>query len=571
MTGIKRTDNMTEESRAEDFIADAERHNEWWSEGVGRDLAEATKRTPRSDFHKVLKAVHEQDEKGTESLVYPIYGSTGIGKTTLLYQLVAALISTTEFPSRDTEFDIVSSVSPRQILYVPLEASLYNLERPGEGIKRLKQVVDYFHTHIAPRNGRKYILLDDVDILNLDESGKETLLEFVSEDTYLFLTGIVDSQVDLRYEAGADDVDHIERPWGVLPMKFVDTIGHPEDEGGLSVSFSTEFREELESFRSDRLPGPNPIKDVREGLNLRSSGFDLQPAIESLNSLYFDSFGPSQRDDLHDAARDYLRKGGTLHRTADTPVRNEIVRSHFLLYLYKGLAKYGSIQNPENLHRLSSIAASQAGEELKYTEISDRIGVDRRTVDSYLDVLDDGIAVTESHDYSLRRHRRTRLYLRNPRHVVLLSQRQEHFGFEEYTQQNVLNHEFEYKLARTGAFDHAMRLSFSVGAYDVEYCPTDVGVVDYVLHRDGKVLPFVLSYHPHTESAEQIAAEFDPSDGQHTEDGSEDLRDLDYEAPYRFIITDSVPKQARESGSLVVDEGDVSICYLPYWLFLLIC
>jgi len=562
---------MSEESRAEDFIADAERHNLWWSEGIGRDLEDVIDRTPRSDFHEVLRAVHERDEEGTNSLVYPIYGPTGIGKTTLLYQLVGALIETSRFPPKDPGFDIVSSVSPRQILYIPLEDSLYHLERPAEGIERLKQVVDYFDTHIAPRQGRKYILLDDVDTLNLNESEKETLLEFVNEDTYLFLTGIVRDQVNLEEESKADEIDHIENPWGVLPMKFVDTIGHPEEDGGLSVDFSAEFRDQLESFRSDRLSGPNPIQDVRDGFNLKSSDFGIESAIESLNSLYFDSFDPSKRDNLHDAARDYLRKGGTLHQTDNASVRNELVRSHFLLYLYKGLAKYGSIQNPENLHRLSSIAASQAGNELKYTEISDRIGVDRRTVDSYLDVLDDGIAVTESHDYSLRRHRRTRLYLRNPRHVVLLSQRQEHFGFEGYTQQNVLNHEFEYKLARTVAFDHAMRLAFSVKAYDVEYCPTDAGLIDYILHRDGKVLPFILSYHPHTESAEQIATEFDPSVGQHTEGGSEDLLDLDYEAPYRFIITDSVPKKILEKESLVVKKDDMNICYLPYWLFLLIC
>jgi predicted AAA+ superfamily ATPase len=571
MIGRISIDNMTEESRAEDFIADAERHNEWWSEGVGQDLEEATNLTPRSDFHKVLEAVHEQDKKGTDNLVYPIYGSTGIGKTTLLYQLIAALIGTTEFPPKDPEFDIVSSTSPRQILYLPLEESQYHLERPNEGIERLKQVIDYFYTHIAPRHGRKYILLDDVDILNLDENEKETLLEFVNEDTYLFLTGIVRDQVNLRELTKADKIDHVERPWGVLPMKFVDTIGHPEDEGGLNVDFNHEFREQLESLRSDRRSGPNPIKDVRRELNLKSSDTGIDSAIESLNSLYFDFFDSSERDDLHDAARDYLRKGGTLHQTDRSSVRNEIVRSHFLLYLYKGLAKYGSIQNPENLHRLSSIAASQGGEELQYTEISDRIGVDRRTVDSYLDILDDGIAVTESHDYSLRRHRRTRLYLRNPRHVVLLSQRQEHFGFEEYSQQNDLNFDFEYKLARTVAFDHAMRLSFAVKAYEVEYCPTDAGLVDYVLHREGKVLPFILSYHPHTESAEQIATEFDPSVGQHTEDDSEDLRELDYEAPYRFIITDSLPKEVRENGSLVIEKDDVSICYLPFWLFLLIC
>ncbi|WP_440992071.1 DUF4143 domain-containing protein [Haloarchaeobius baliensis] len=562
---------MTEESRAEDFIADAERHNEWWSEGVGQDLEEAVDLTPRSDFHKILEAVHKHDEKGTDNLVYPIYGSTGIGKTTLLYQLVAALIGTTEFPPKDPEFDIVSSISPRQILYLPLEASQYHLERPGEGIERLKQVIDYFYSHIAPRHGTKYILIDDVDILNLDENEKETLLEFVNEDTYLFLTGIVKEQVNLRELTKADKIDHVERPWGVLPMKFVDTIGHPEEEGGLSVDFNHEFREELESLRSDRIAGPHPIKDVRRGLNLKSSDTSIDSAIDSLNSLYFEFFNPSERDDFHDAARDYLRKGGTLHQTDDSSIRNEIVRSHFLLYLYKGLAKYGSIQNPENLHRLSSIAASQGGEELQYTEISNRIGVDRRTVDSYLGILDDGIAVTESHDYSLRRHRRTRLYLRNPRHVVLLSQRQEHFGFEEYSQQNDLNFDFEYKLARTVAFDHAMRLSFAVKAYEVEYCPTDAGLVDYVLHREGKVLPFILSYHPHTESAEQIATEFDPGVGQHTEDDSEDLRDLDYEAPYRFIITDSLPKEVRENGSLVVEKNDVNICYLPFWLFLLIC
>ncbi len=562
---------MTEESRAEDFISDAERHNEWWSEGIGRDIEEATDLTPRSDFHKVLQAVNRHSKKGTDNLVYPIYGSTGIGKTTLLYQLVAALIGTTEFPPKDPEFDIISSSSPRQILYLPLEESQYHLERPNEGIKRLKQVIDYFYSHIAPRHGRKYIFLDNVDILNLDKNGKETLLELINEDTYLFLTGIVSEQVNLRELTKADKIDHVERPWGVLPMKFIDIIGHPENEGGLTVDFNHGFREQVESLRSDRISGPNPIKDVRRGLNLKSSDTNIDSAIKSLNLLYFDCFDSSERDDLHDAASDYLRKGGSLHQTNHSSVRNEIVRSHFLLYLYKGLAKYGSIQNPENLHRLSSIAASQGGKELKYTEISDRIGVDRRTVDSYLDLLDDGIAVTESHDYSLRRYRRTRLYLRNPRHVVLLSQRQEHYGFKEYNQQNDLNFDFEYKLARTVAFDHAMRLSFAVKAYEVEYCQTDSGLVDYILHREGKVLPFILSYHPHTESAEQIATEFDPSVGQHTKHDSEELREFEYEAAYRFIVTDSLPKKVRKKRSLVVKKDYVKICYLPFWLFLLIC
>jgi len=218
--------------------------------------------------------------------------------------------------------------------------------------------------------------------------------------------------------------------------------------------------------------------------------------VPDLEELYFEHFSTDERDELHKTARMYLRTGGTLHRTDDSTVRNELTRSQFLLYLYKELADYESIQKPENLHKLSSIAASQAGEELRYTDISDRIRADRRTVASYLKALNDGIAVSESHDYSLRRYRRTRLYLRNPRHVVLLPQRREHDGFEEYDHQNVLNHEFEHKLTRTVAFDHAKRLAFTTGAYGVEYCKTDSGLVDYVLHREGTVLPFVLSYHP---------------------------------------------------------------------------
>jgi len=186
-------------------------------------------------------------------------------------------------------------------------------------------------------------------------------------------------------------------------------------------------------------------------------------------------------------------------------------------------------------------------------------------------VLDEGISVTESHDYTLRRYRRTRLYLRNPRHLTLLSQRQEHHGFEAYERQDTLNHEFEYKLARTVAFDHAKRLAFNVGAYDVEYTETESGLVDYILHRNGHVLPFILSYHPHTGNAETIAEEFTPESGQHTESDSEELQEFNYQAPYRFVITDSLPKSVAESESLVTQRGETRICYLPFWLFLLIC
>ncbi|ELY39879.1 AAA family ATPase [Natronorubrum tibetense] len=553
---------------AEEFIDDAEHHNQWWSDGTSPELSHATDLTPRSDFHRVLKRTNIHYTDDVESLVYAIHGQTGIGKTTLLHQLVAALLDTTEFPRQNQDLELTSALSPRQILYLPLEDSLYQLERPGNDIKRLNQVIDYFQTHVAPRQGQKFILLDDVQALDFDENRKAELLDLIDENTYVFLTGNVRAQVNHSTVETADTVDEFEGPWPILPMKFIDTVQTGE---GLGVEFNEAFRTRLEQFQSPDLDGPSPIKTIRTGLSGTNSETSLDTAVETLSELCFEIFDEDERNNLHDAARAYLRTGGTLHQTDDASIRNDLSKSHFLLFLYKELAKYRSIQQPENLHRLSSIAATNAGEELQYTDLSDQVGVDRRTVDNYLDVLDEGIAVTESHDYSLRRYRRTRLYLRNPRHLVLLSQRQEHHGFEAYEQEDTLNHEFEYKLARTVAFDHAKRLAYQVDAYDVEYTETDSGLVDYILHHKGHVLPFILSYHPHTGNAETIAEEFDPESGQHTESGSEELQELDYQAPYRFIVTDSLPKEVRKDESLVIEKDETSICYLPFWLFLLIC
>jgi predicted AAA+ superfamily ATPase len=561
---------MSNVESGKDYISDIEQYNEWWNEGPSIELKEVIERSPRSDFHRILRDIDEYNKEGVESLIYPIFGQTGIGKTTMLKQFVAALIDTVDFPESGREHDFLSSANPRQVLYIPLEDSLYHLESPEDQAQELTQVVEYFRSRVAPRRGRKYIFLDDVNVLDLGDRRTSVLRDLVDEETYLILSGVVEDQVNLTVEDNADQIDEIHYNLPVLPMKFADTIGYPEDEGGLQVEFEADFPDQLRSYRSKGLSGSSPVKQIR--LNLDLSGADLEGAVQTLEELYFEYIHPDKRDGLHDAARDYLRKGGILHRAKNASVRNDLVRSQFLLFLYKELAKYGSVQHPENLHRLCSFAARHAGEEVQYTDISDRIGVDRRTVDQYLNLLDEeGIVVTESQDFSLRRHRRTRLYPRNPRHAVLLSQRQEHYGFEKYEQQNVLNHEFEYKLARMVAFDHAKRLAFQVDAYDVEYCETDSGLVDYILHHDGLIVPFVLSYQPYNDAATQIAAEFDPSVGQHSKSDSEELRDLDYEAPYRFVITDNLSSEPVAEGSLVTERNGVSICYLPYWLFLLIC
>lgn len=561
-------------AKTTDFIADAKQHNEWWGGNEpSSDLKELTSESmkPRSDLFKILRQVDECHDDDVRELAYSIYGPTGIGKTTVLLQSIAALLPhdwiETETGHRD--LDIIGSVNPKQILYIPLEDSLYHLEQPDKALEELRKVVDYFRSHIAPRGQRNYIFLDDIGALSLDDQRRDKLLDLFGGGTYLFVTGIVESQAKLSGGTGDSKFKH--RTWPMLPMKFSDMVQRGAYRNSSLADFDREIEDRIEALRTDSIDDRESLIDEIRGDIANADTLDN--AVTKLERLYFTTFSDSERDGLHDAAREFIQKGGDFGRIDDFSIKNELIRSHFLLYLYKELARYESIQRPENLHRLSSLAATEAGSEVKYTDISDQLEVDRRTVDTYLDALEEGLSVTESHDFSLLRHRRTRLYLRNPRHAVLLSQRQEHHGFESYDPSNVLNHEFEYTLARTVGFDHSMRLAFNVSGPNptVEYYDTDEGTIDYIIHDDGLVLPFVLSYHPHGGNGEQIAATFDPSVGKHSTGENEELRDLEYDAPYRFVITDSLPREVTETESLVVERDDVKICYLPFWLFLTIC
>nr|WP_274322815.1 AAA family ATPase [Halosimplex aquaticum] len=560
------------------FLEDAKQHNQWWDGETGSpsDLTEVTELEPRSDVVNCLKQLDREHDGETDGLVYPIYGPTGIGKTTLLLQIVAALLreDTVAFDPSHRDLELVGSIDPRQVLYIPLEDSLYHLEPSEDAMAALGNVVDYFYTHIAPRTGRKFILLDDVGALRLEGEEKQQLLDLIDDDTSLVVTGIVESEVNMEEVTGSDEVQ-VKWARPMLPMKFIDTVQHGVYNKSVFEDVDSDLASIVETHRTTSFDEDNSlISDVRNNL---SDATALPDAIEALEDLHYNVLSEADRDGLHEAARRYLQKGGLFQRVPDYSVNNELVHSHFLLYLYKELAQYESIKNPENLHRLASLAASRAGQELKYTDISERLGVDRRTVDTYLSLLDEGLSVSESHDYSLQRYRRTRLYLRNPRHVVLLSQRQEHFGFESYEPTGRLNHDFEYKLARTVGFDHAKRLAYQVEDDfegedpQVEYCETEAGTVDYVLRNDELVLPFVLSYHPHTDASTSIATAFDPSVGKHPQEDGEDLIDLEYQAPFRFIVTDSLPKDLVKSESLVIERDGWKLCYLPYWLFLLIC
>jgi len=56
-------------------------------------------------------------------------------------------------------------------------------------------------------------------------------------------------------------------------------------------------------------------------------------------------------------------------------------------YLYKDLLSYGGIRKPEVLENLLRALAYQVGSEVSYNELSQLVGIDKKTVASYIDLL----------------------------------------------------------------------------------------------------------------------------------------------------------------------------------------
>ena len=131
------------------------------------------------------------------------------------------------------------------------------------------------------------------------------------------------------------------------------------------------------------------------------------------------------------------------------------------------------------------------------------------------------------------------------------------------------NREFESAVAQQVCFDHLKRLTHRSDDYDddVEYAETKNGLVDFVLRSDPEPLlvPISLAFQGVKTPAEAAAAvdAFEPTDAQPSHD------DGDFRSPYRIVVTDIVPRDCQDTGTLRVEEDGYTLYYIPLWLLLL--
>lgn len=57
-------------------------------------------------------------------------------------------------------------------------------------------------------------------------------------------------------------------------------------------------------------------------------------------------------------------------------------------YLYKGALEYQNLRSAEKIKNLMQMLALQVGSEVSYTELSSNLGIDVKTVEKYIDIME---------------------------------------------------------------------------------------------------------------------------------------------------------------------------------------
>ena len=80
----------------------------------------------------------------------------------------------------------------------------------------------------------------------------------------------------------------------------------------------------------------------------------------------------------------------------ETEILKELTNS----YLYKDILAFGGIRKPQVLEKLLRALAHQLGNEVSYNELAQLLGVDKNTVNNYIDVLEKGYVVFRLSSFS---------------------------------------------------------------------------------------------------------------------------------------------------------------------------
>jgi predicted AAA+ superfamily ATPase len=399
---------MAEPSR-EQLLEALHMQNPWWA---GKSVpAELTKPFRRRDFFFLRKRLADPQ-------ILAIYGPRQVGKTTVMYQLVAELME-------------AEKVEPRRVLF-------YSLDYPGTaGLSGefLNQVLEAFSTSILKEPLERdrapvYVFLDEV----AKAEGWSRVLKGW-QDLRLPLKFVVSdsSQSRLLGDAARDLVGRVDLQL-MLPLKFSDFLAYRLKREDLGKS-ALDWREEFSGA-------------VREG-----SPSKVLHAFERIA----EHMAPMRRKAQIELERYFLLDGyPELLDCGDLPFAASRLRQYVDLTLYKDLVRLFEIRNPKALEDLVTLIAAESSKRMDYQTLSGTLRLKYETLKTYLDYLESVFLVTSSGFYTGSRAKR----IRRPRKMYFRNCGLRNAILGELHESTLSQPERLGITAETVVFEHTLRLAF---------------------------------------------------------------------------------------------------------------
>lgn len=408
-----------------DYDVNPRSENPWWDSGDVSD-SEYYSEERRSDFEYKLDHVQS-------SRFVALAGAAGSGKTTMLHQIVHELID--------------DGVPPQNVMYLPLGNPRFQI---GEGV--IREAVNEFATYYwrrdaDPRQG--YVLVDDAHAsTRWSEQVRASLEQFETLTIAVTLPTLARAQTDSIESLGVETEQDV-----LLPTKFYDYVTEE-----LDVRLDKDARYDVRDALAHAVT-------TGESERLHSSIAALESSVVDVNRV--------QR-----AVMDYIRGS---HRE----VLGSTVGVNMELTVFRDIPRYQQFDDRNDLQALCVIAAMNPGQTLGLKDLSEVLACDRRTLQRYIDILEDFFLLTPSYQYEHERRRSVRLYLRDP---LLLG------SLLDIDLTGLLSNDAERRLTTVTVFDHLKRLGFSYLNHNAEVQFWESGgvSVDYVIETDdGTPIPFV--------------------------------------------------------------------------------
>jgi len=224
-------------------------------------------------------------------------------------------------------------------------------------------------------SGKKVIVL-----LGARQVGKTTILEDITEGKTKTLSINCDNLDDrqLIEEKSSTELHHLISPFEIV---FID-----EAQRVKNIGLTIKMIGDLKNISTRVIVTGSSSLELAEGINEPATGRVIEHKLYPL-SLAELAAHTSQREEGR------LLKQRLIYGLYPEIVTDTIYAKRNLVtltnsYLYKDLFAFKGIKKPEVLQKLVRALALQLGSEVSYNELSNLIGIDKETVENYINLLE---------------------------------------------------------------------------------------------------------------------------------------------------------------------------------------